>query len=276
MKSKEMFPGIFSRHATEYQRRLEEVMSRGEAVGRMRVIELVEARPGMRILDLACGPATLSKRLAPLVEPGGEVVGIDLAAGMIDLARAIRIGNARFEVMDIEHLALADASFDGAVCGHGLQFAPNLAAALAEAHRVLRPGARLAASIPVGAGHGQGGRAWALVDEVIDRRLPPAARAVDQQPTRDVVGDPDSLTQAALAAGFKTAKVEVIEEKVVWESASQLVSLLMSWWDCASRMEGLDAELRASIASDARATLESAYPGPIETTGRNHVLLAIA
>src|SRR6266851_1012877 len=52
------------------------------------------------------------------VSPDGEVVGVDLAPGMIALADAARIPNSRFEVMDIEQLSFVDASFDAAVCGH--------------------------------------------------------------------------------------------------------------------------------------------------------------
>ena len=126
MKSKEFFPDVFSRHAEAYQHRLEGIMANGEARGRTRVIELADARPGMRILDLACGPGNLSRRLAAMVAPGGEVVGVDLAGGMIELARRASIQNARFEVMDIERLDFADATFDAAVCGHGLQFVPDL------------------------------------------------------------------------------------------------------------------------------------------------------
>src|SRR6202011_166281 len=112
--------------------------------GRMRVLELVDAQPGMRILDLACGPGTLTRRLAPRVAPDGEVVGVDLAPGMIELARAADIPNSRFEVMDIEQLSFPDAMFDAAACGHGIQFAPRLGVALGEARRVLRPAGRLA------------------------------------------------------------------------------------------------------------------------------------
>jgi SAM-dependent methyltransferase len=276
VKSKELYPAIFSRHAEAYQRRLEEVMSRREALGRVRVMELVEARPGMRVLDLACGPGTLSRRLAPLVAPGGEIVGVDLAEGMIKLARAAAIPNATFEVMDIERLSFPNEWFDAAICGHGLQFAADLDAALREARRVLRPGARLAASTPLGAGQRQGSEAWALLDEVVDRWLPPAPQAADQKATRTVVADRIVFGQAALGAGFRVADVEVVEERVVWESADELVSLLMSWWDCAARMEGLDPERRKAFAQDAVATLRAVYPGVIETTGRNHVLLAVA
>src|SRR5439155_557008 len=81
------------------------IMARGEARGRQRVLDLVDARPGMRVLDLACGPGNLAWRLAALVAPDGEVVGVDLAPGMIELARRRSVRNARFEVMDIEQLA---------------------------------------------------------------------------------------------------------------------------------------------------------------------------
>jgi SAM-dependent methyltransferase len=276
MKSKDLFPAIFSRHAAAYQRRLDEVMARGEATGRMRVIELVEARPGMRVLDLACGPGNLSRRLAELVAPGGEVVGVDLAPGMLELARAAAIPNATFEVMDIERLTFPDGSFDAAACGHGLQFAADLPGALREARRVLRPRGRLVASVPLGAGQGQGQGPWALVDEVVDRWLPPAPEAVDQKPTRAVVGDAEAFEAAALGAGFQSAHVEVIEELVRWESAEHLVSMLTSWWDTAVRLETVDSDRRQALVSEAVEALRREFPGAIETTGRNHVLLAIA
>lgn len=273
MKSKELFPALFSRHAEAYQRRLEDIMARDEARGRRRVIELAAARPGMRIIDLACGPGNLTRRLAPQVAPGGEVVGVDLAPGMIELARAAGIANARFEVMDIEQLSFADASFDAAVCGHGLQFAPDLARALREARRVLKGGGRLAASVPVDAVKEL---VWELLDSVVDRWLPPAPEVIDQQPTRAAVRDLGAFRKAALDAGFTSARVEVVEEVVVWPSAEHLVSMCMGWWDFAARLEGIDPLRRDAFTKDAIATLTQRHPGAIETTGRNHVLVAEA
>jgi ubiquinone/menaquinone biosynthesis C-methylase UbiE len=272
VKSKQLYPGVFSRHALAYQDRLEQVMARGEALGRLRVLELVDAQPGMRVLDLACGPGTLSRPLAQKVRPGGEVVGVDLAPGMIELARAAETPNARFEVMDIEQLSFADASFDAAACGHGIQFVPELAVALREARRVLRPGGRFAASVPVGSTMDS---VWSVLDAVVDRWLAPAQAAVDQQPTRDAVADVEKFARAALGAGFATADVEVIDEKVRWASAEQLVSMFTSWWDCATRLEGVDADRRERFMEEAIETLRRTHPGVIETTGRNHVLFAI-
>lgn len=273
MKSKELFPALFSRHALAYERRLEEIMERGESRGRLRVIELVDAQPGMRVLDLACGPGTLSRRIARQVLPGGEVVGVDLAPGMVELARAAGTPNARFEVMDIEKLSFADESFDAAGCGHGLQFVPHLVGALGEARRVVRAGSRFAASVPV---ERMAASVWTFLEPVVDRWLGPAPKAVDQKSTREAIADEKKFAQAALDAGFATAGVEVIEETVRWASAEQLVSLFTSWWDCAARMEGVDSDRREKFTDEAMKTLKATHPGAIETTGRNHVLFAIA
>jgi ubiquinone/menaquinone biosynthesis C-methylase UbiE len=268
VKSKELFPPVFSRHALAYQRRLEEIMSRGESLGRMRALELVDARPGMRVLDLACGPGTLSRRLAAMVSPGGKVVGVDLAPGMIALARAMAIPGAHFELMDIEHLAFEDESFDAAVCGHGLQFVADLQAALREARRVLRPNGRLAASVPLSS---RSEKVWALLDSAIDRWLPPAPQAADLGET---VRDAAAFKQVALAAGFAKASVEVVEEDIHWESAEQMVTSFMSWVDYAARLEGTDEVRRQAIRDDAVKTLLRDFPGAIVTKGSNHVLFA--
>ena len=273
VKSKELFPPVFSRHALAYQLRLEDIMSRGESVGRIRALELVDARPGMRILDLACGPGTMSRRLAAMVSPGGEVIGVDLAPGMVALARSMNISATRFELMDIEQLAFADESFDAAVCGHGLQFVPDLSRALTEARRVLRPEGRLAASVPVTT---RNEAVWALLDSVMDRWLPPAPVAVDQGPTRAAVQDAAAFRHAALEAGFATAKVEMVEEDVPWESAEHMVANCLGWVDYAARLEGMDGVRRQAIMDDAIATLRRDHPGRIETKGRNHVLFAQA
>jgi ubiquinone/menaquinone biosynthesis C-methylase UbiE len=273
LKSKDLFPAVFSRHAVAYQERLEQVMARGEARGRLRLLELIDAQPGMRVLDLACGPGTLSRWLARQVSPGGEVVGVDLAEGMIEVARASRIPNARFEVMDMERLRFADASFDLAACGHGLQFAPQLSVALREARRVVRAGGRFAASVPV---EGPNDSVWSLIEAVIDRRLPPAAKPVDQGPTGATLANVREFGEAALGAGFATARVEVVEETVRWESAEELVSMFASWWSCASRLDEADADSRRKFSQEAVETLRNSHPGAIETIGRNHVLLAVA
>jgi ubiquinone/menaquinone biosynthesis C-methylase UbiE len=271
VKSKELFPPVFSRHALAYQRRLEDIMSRGESAGRMRALEVLDARPGMRVLDLACGPGTLTRRLAAAVVPDGVVIGIDLAPGMIELALAMHIPSAHFQLMDIEHLSFDEGSFDAVICGHGFQYASDLPRAMSEARRVLRRHGRLAASVPLGS---RREAVWIQLESVIDTWLPPAAQAADQAPTRATVQDATAFRQVAIDAGFESATVELVEEEVRWESAEQLVAGFMSWVDCAARIEGIDELRRQAIMDDAVLTLSHDHPGRIVTKGRNHVLLA--
>jgi SAM-dependent methyltransferase len=113
---------------------------------------LPHLHPGMRLLDVGCGPGAITLGLAEAVTPG-EVVGIDVQASQVERARALAaehaVTNARFEVADIYRLPFPDSSFDAvfahAVLMHVRQPVRALhvrqpVRALKELRRVLRPG----------------------------------------------------------------------------------------------------------------------------------------
>ena len=103
---------------------------------------LIDAKPGQQILDLCCGHGRLTRRLAQI---GAAMMGLDISSPFIDAARSV--GGAAYVQGDACALPFADASFDGALSwftSFGLQEDPDLKTALAEARRVLRPGARFA------------------------------------------------------------------------------------------------------------------------------------
>src|SRR5687768_3303065 len=72
-------------------------------------------RAGMSVLDVGCGPGTITQGLAALVSPG-RVVGIDIQAAPVERARAIAASHAQanlhFEVANLYDLPFADRSFD--------------------------------------------------------------------------------------------------------------------------------------------------------------------
>jgi len=72
-------------------------------------------RPGMRVLDIGCGPGTITLGLAKAVAPG-EAVGIDLEPAMVErasaLAEARGISNVRFEAARAEEQPFPDGTFD--------------------------------------------------------------------------------------------------------------------------------------------------------------------
>jgi ubiquinone/menaquinone biosynthesis C-methylase UbiE len=103
--------------------------------------------PGRTIVDLGCGQGGPSLWVAR--ETGGALVGVDLSSVGIKRAeeRAVELGlgdRARFQVGDITATGLPDASFDGAMSVDVLWAVPDKLAALKEAARILKPGARFA------------------------------------------------------------------------------------------------------------------------------------
>jgi ubiquinone/menaquinone biosynthesis C-methylase UbiE len=275
--AKDLYPGTFSRHAAAYKRRVDEVMAHGEARGRIAVIDWVDPRPGNRILDLACGPGTLSYPLARAVTPGGEVVGIDLATGMIELARrdAPRGLPLTFELMDMEDLRFPDQSFDAAVSGHGLQFVPDLRRALMETRRVLKPGTRMAASVPIDPATPSD--AQVILERAIGGALPPAPKARDQLATRQIVDDANAFVATARQAGFSAAEVVRYEESTTWASSQQFIDMSAGWWSMAIRLERLTPGESASLLERATRAIEAELgTGPLQIAGATNVLRAVA
>ena len=98
-------------------------------------------KPSQKILDLGCGPGTMTVGLARLVSPGGSVVGIDRSEAQFVEARALATGlPVTFRAMDAYRLDFPDGSFDG-IFSHALfEHLAQPGDALAEAYRVLKPG----------------------------------------------------------------------------------------------------------------------------------------
>nr|WP_225753784.1 methyltransferase domain-containing protein [Actinotalea sp. Marseille-Q4924] len=100
-------------------------------------------QPGQRVLDVGCGPGSITVDLARAVSPG-EVVGVDRARAAVDLTRdaagAADLPNLSAEVADVLDLPFDDASFDVVHAHQVLQHVPDPVAALREMRRVTRPG----------------------------------------------------------------------------------------------------------------------------------------
>lgn len=101
-------------------------------------------RPGMKLLDVACGTGNLA---LPAARAGAEVTGVDIAPNLVEQARenANREGlKAKFDEGDAEALPYDDASFDAVVTMFGAMFAPRPELVAAELKRVCRPGGLIA------------------------------------------------------------------------------------------------------------------------------------
>ncbi|MGI5479829.1 methyltransferase domain-containing protein [Streptomyces lavendofoliae] len=110
---------------------------------------LGEVRPGLEVLDVGCGPGTITADLAALVGPDGRVTAVDAAAGVLEQARATTrergLDNVRFAVADVHALDFPDDSFDIVHAHQVLQHVGDPVRALREMRRVCRPGGVVAA-----------------------------------------------------------------------------------------------------------------------------------
>lgn len=101
-------------------------------------------KPGMKVLDVACGTGNVA---LPLARLGADVTGVDIAPNLVEQARenANREGlKAQFDEGDAEALPYEVASFDAVVTMFGAMFAPRPDIVAAELKRVCRPGGFIA------------------------------------------------------------------------------------------------------------------------------------
>jgi SAM-dependent methyltransferase len=105
--------------------------------------------PGMRLLDVGCGPGTITMDLADLVGPTGSVTALERTEDALDLARAEAArrstGNVELVVGDVQALALPDAGYDVVHAHQVLQHLGDPVGALREMRRVCRPDGVVAA-----------------------------------------------------------------------------------------------------------------------------------
>lgn len=183
-------------------------------------------REGEVVLDLGSGGGFDCFLSAARVGPKGRVIGVDMTPDMIERARANAArsghGNVEFRLGEIEHLPAADSSVDVIISNCVINLSADKPAVLAEAHRVLRPGGRLAIS-----------------DVVAIAEIPPAVRENPELYSGCVAGavTREEYERMLLDAGFTDVRVELGDR----------ASGLVSEWSSEIRVE--DYAAAASITA---------------------------
>ena len=179
------------------------------------LLELVAPRPGERVLDLACGTGIVARTVAPMVQPGGQVIGVDFNPAQIATARSID-SSIEWREGDAGSLTFADEEFDLVVCQQGFQFFPDRVQAVKEIHRVLKPGGRVGIAV------------WSSIDKfpgyvalihALEQRV--SSSAVDLMYDLSVLADIDEVSQFFSDGGFPDAEVQTISLDVVFSSADE-------------------------------------------------------
>ncbi|MFK0044456.1 methyltransferase domain-containing protein [Streptomyces sp. NPDC090741] len=200
-----------------------------------------ELRPGMSVLDVGCGPGTITADLAELVAPGGRVTAVDAARDVLEqAAEYVRergpADAVTFATADVHALDFPDDSFDVVHAHQVLQHVGDPVQALREMRRVCRPGGIVAARDADYAA-----MTWYPAEPGLDEWL-----GLYRRVARANGGEPDAgrrLLSWARAAGF----TEVASSATAWCYATAEETL---WWS-SLWADRTTASAYASLATDA-------------------------
>jgi ubiquinone/menaquinone biosynthesis C-methylase UbiE len=124
------------------------------------LLDAAGARGGTRVLDIACGTGVAAAEAA---RRGAQAFGVDFSPEMLAEARKLR-RDVDFHEGDAEHLPFDEGTFDVAISNFGIHHCERPQDAIAEAHRVLRPGGRFAFTVWV---KPKDNAAWRLVHDAV-------------------------------------------------------------------------------------------------------------
>jgi ubiquinone/menaquinone biosynthesis C-methylase UbiE len=198
MSQKMFFETLSASAAENYERYFVPVIGAPLAAD---LIELAALRPGERVLDVACGTGVVARHALERVGDEGKVVGADINAGMLAVARAIgpEIDASNWREASADKLPFPAEAFDVVLCQLGLQFFADKPAAVRELHRVLVRGGRLFVNVP-----GPTPGLFAELEDALARHLGPEVAGF----VRAVfcLYDPAELREFLSGAGFEQVK----------------------------------------------------------------------
>jgi ubiquinone/menaquinone biosynthesis C-methylase UbiE len=208
------------------------------------LVERAAPRPGERVLDVACGTGVVARLAAERVGTG-RVVGLDINAGMLAVARSLppRAGSPiEWHEASALGMPFPDAAFDLVLCQLGLQFLPDRPAALGEMWRVLAPGGRLALNVYGSIEHNPAAHALA---DALDRHLGPGASA--SRRSEHVLADADELRGLVDGAGFRDVTIRTTTQRIRFPSSRKYVRITLAATPLAGMVSGIESGKREAL-----------------------------
>jgi SAM-dependent methyltransferase len=198
-------------------------------------LELLDPRPGERILDVGCGEGTLTKRI---IERGATVLGIDSSPEMIAAARERGVDALLLAAEDMQFFAQFDAAFSNATL-HWVLHKEQAARAI---FRALKPGGRFAGEM---GGEGNLRKLREALDEelIIRGYLPPLEAS-------NWYASPEDFAAVYEAAGFGEIDARLIERPTPIEHgiAQWVTTFRKGWLDRAGVPEEERGEIGTAVA----------------------------
>jgi len=239
------------------------------------LLDQLHIESGQAVLDVACGPGTVTRQAAVRVGPSGRVTGCDLSPSMLELARSkASVGASapiEYQECPADSLRVPDDDFDRVTCQQGLQFFPDRPAALGEMRRALRPGGQVGIAV------------WcAIVDCPPFAALSQALGSVLGTETAEAYeagpwgfNDADALARLVRDCGFSDVQVRRYELPLVFEGGPAQLLLTLRAASVATTLAQLpEADHAALVAAVEEAARPITFDGVVRSHATSNVLTA--
>jgi ubiquinone/menaquinone biosynthesis C-methylase UbiE len=207
------------------------------------LLDAAAVAAGAELLDVGCGPGHLC---AAAARRGARVTGVDLAEGMVALARRTYPG-LRFREADAEALPFPDGAFDAVVGAFVVNHLPEPEDGVAELARVLRPGGRIVLAMWDAP---ERVALFGLFEEAMRRAGVHAGAAMPAGPPAHRFADPGELRGLLETAGLDEVALRTLEVRAAVDDAGEL------WDGVLTGSVRTAAQLRA-LAGDERARVRA-------------------
>lgn len=214
----------------------------------LRAIERLDLRGGEVVLDVGCGAGQTLLQLADRVGSEGQVIGVDIAPQLLEIARSrsAPLGRVRLIQADAQSLDLPTASVDAVFSRFGVMAFGDPGSAFANFHRMLRPSGRL------------GFTCWRSLEENPLDYLPLSAAGLEGMVNDEPFSfaDPDHVSAILRAAGFGGIAIHAHEEAVSSGDLDAMIWMLLKVGPL-GRIIRENPELRGPAEHRVRGALEA-------------------
>lgn len=209
------------------------------------LLRIAALQSGERILDIGCGTGVVTRLAAQAVGADGTVVGVDVDAGMLAVARSVTPPALGIEWRQAgaEVLPLTDASFDVALCQMSLQFMEDRRKALGEMHRVLVAGGRIVLDLP-----GPATPQFEALAESIGRHIIAEGEGFVKRVFSLYV--PDEVEDLLTDAGFREVEVRTAMRPLSLPAPREFLWQYVSSTPLAGPMAGADRRAKEALETD--------------------------